>query len=76
MKILIGKVISTKMQKTATVAVDRTLLHPVYKKRMVVTKKYHIHDEIGAKVGDVVKFVSSAPVSKTKKWRLTEIVKK
>ena len=74
MKILIGKVVSTKMDKTATVAVERVVVHPLYKKRYKRIKKYHIHDEIGAKVNDMVKFVASKPYSKSKKWKLIEIV--
>ena len=74
MKILIGKVVSTKMDKTATVAVERVVVHPLYKKRYKRIKKYHVHDELGAKVSDVVKFVASKPYSKSKKWKLVEIV--
>jgi small subunit ribosomal protein S17 len=74
MKILIGKVVSTKMDKTATVEVERVVVHPLYRKRYKRTKKYHVHDEIGVKVNDVVKFVASKPYSKSKKWKLIEIV--
>lgn len=75
MKILIGKVVSKKMDKTATVAVERVVVHPLYKKRYKRIKKYHVHDELGAKVNDVVKFVASKPYSKSKKWKLVEIVR-
>ncbi|QQS38962.1 30S ribosomal protein S17 [Candidatus Woesebacteria bacterium] len=74
MKIFKGKVISTKMAKTATVAVDRIVVHPIYKKRIKRTKKYHVHDEMGAIVGQNVLFVASKPFSKLKKWKLIEIV--
>lgn len=74
MKIFTGKVVSTKMEKTATVAVDRVVVHPVYKKRFKRTKKYHVHDEIGVKVGDAVHFVTSKPFSKLKKWKITEVI--
>jgi small subunit ribosomal protein S17 len=74
MKIFTGKVISTKMAKTATVAVERTVIHPIYQKRSKVRTTYHVHDELGAKVGQTVKFVTGRPVSKLKKWHLTEIV--
>lgn len=70
MKIFTGKVVSTKMDKTATVAVDRVVSHPVYMKRYKSTKKYHVHDEMGVKVGDVVKFVACKPFSKSKKWKI------
>jgi len=73
MKILIGKVISTKMPKTATVAVERVVVHPLYRKRFKKIRKYHVHDENSvAKVGDRVKFVASRPYSKLKKWVLIE----
>lgn len=75
MKILTGTVVSTKMEKTATVIVERVVVHPLYKKRYRRTKKYHVHDEVGVKVGDNVKFVASKPYSKLKKWKITEIVK-
>lgn len=74
MKIFIGKVISTKMAKTATVAVERTVAHPVYKKMHKKVKKYHAHDEIGVNVGDTVEFVTTKPVSKLKKFRIVGIV--
>ncbi|MBU0569634.1 30S ribosomal protein S17 [Patescibacteria group bacterium] len=70
MKIFTGKVISKKMEKTATVAVERTVVHPVYKKRMRRMKKYHVHDIFGTKVGQIVQFVASKPYSKTKRWKI------
>ena len=75
MKVFTGKVISTKMAKTATVAVENIVLHPVYKKRLRRIKKFHVHDEMGAVVGNVVKFVASKPYSRLKKWKIIEIVK-
>lgn len=75
MKIFTGKVISKKMQKTATVAVERMVVHPVYKKRIKRIKKYQVHDETGAEVGQVVKFMASKPYSKTKKWKTVEAKK-
>ena len=74
MKIFRGKVISTKMAKTATVAVERTVVHPLYKKRFRRIKKYHVHDEMGTKVGDEVKFVATRPISKLKKWTILEVL--
>ena len=74
MKIFIGTVVSKKMSKTATVAVDRVVVHPMYKKRYKRTKKYHVHDELGTKVGQQVKFVAGKPFSKLKKWRILKIV--
>lgn len=74
MKIFAGKVISTKMDKTATVTVERLVAHPVYKKRIRRIKKYHVHDELGAKVGDKVNFVNSKPYSRLIKWKIIKIV--
>ncbi len=74
MKIFQGKVISTKMAKTATVAVTRVVVDPLYKKRFKKIKKYHVHDDIGVKEGTMVKFVASAPISKLKKWKIVEVI--
>ena len=74
MKIFTGEVVSTKMQKTATVAVDRVIIHPVYKKRFKQTKKYQVHDEFGVKVNQHVKFVACKPYSNSKKWKIIEVV--
>jgi small subunit ribosomal protein S17 len=74
MKIFIGKVIATKSAKTATVAVERVVIHPLYKKRFKRLTKFQVHDEIGVKVGDRVKFADCKPVSKSKKWKISEVV--
>jgi small subunit ribosomal protein S17 len=74
MQIFKGKVISVKMNKTATLVVDRVVKHPFYEKRYRQTKKYHVHDTFGVKVGDEVKFVASKPYSKLKRWKITEIL--
>ncbi len=76
MKIFTGKVISIKNNKTASIEVERIVSHPLYKKSMKRTKKYHVHDEIGTKIGDVVKFVATRPISKTKRHKILEIIKK
>jgi len=71
-----GVVTSDKMDKTIVVKVNRTKVHPIYKKRYRVTKKYKIHDQKNeAKVGDQVIFEECRPMSKDKKWRLIEIKK-
>ena len=68
-----GQVVSTKMNKTIVVQVDRTVVHPKYGKRYVQSKKYHVHDEAGdAQVGDKVSFRECRPLSKTKRWRLVK----
>jgi len=76
MKIFTGKVVSTKMPKTACVSVDRVFVHPVYKKRFRRIKKYFVHDDIGVSEGDIVNFSDSRPYSKTKKWKILEVVRK
>ncbi len=76
-KVFIGKVISDKRKKTITVLVEKWKVHPKYKKRLKVRKKYHAHDEKEeAKVGDIVMIQESRPISKTKKWVLVKIIKK
>lgn len=76
MKTFTGKVISTKMPKTASIVVDRIVVHPIYKKRLKKTKKYHVHDDLGVEVGQIVRFVACKPYSKSKKWRIIEKVEK
>ena len=72
MKNLEGKVVSKKMSQTAVVLVVRRRTHPLYQKQYRQTKKYHVQDEIGTKVGDRVKIQECRPLSKTKKWRIVE----
>lgn len=73
-KIFTGKVIGTKMAKTAVVSVERIVIHPLYKKRFKRDRKYQVHDEIGVKLNDVVKFTACKPYSRTKKWKILEVV--
>lgn len=69
-----GEVLGAK-DKTINVLVKAKKMHPKYKKQYVVSKKYHVHDEKNqASVGDTVVFQECRPMSKTKRWRLTEIV--
>ena len=76
-KTRVGTVVSTKMDKTAVVRVERLVEHRLYKKTMKRTKKYHAHDENGiCNVGDEVRLMETRPISKTKCWRVVEIVKK
>ncbi len=70
-RILEGTVVSTKMDKTIVVEVERKFMHPLYKKFLRTTKKYHAHDENNsAKLGDTVKIRETKPISKTKTWEL------
>ena len=76
-KTRIGKVTSTKMDKTITVSVERKLKHPIYGKFIKKTIKLKAHDEENTcSEGDVVKVMETRPLSKTKRWRLVEIVEK
>ena len=72
-----GTVTSDKMDKSITVAVERTYRHPVYKKVVRRTKRVLAHDESNqCHVGDVVRIVESKPLSRRKRWRLQSIVSK
>ena len=75
-KIFQGTVVSDKMEKTIVVSVDTFGVHKIYKKRVKKSSKFHVHDENNtAKVGDVVKFMETRPLSKTKSYVLVEVVK-
>ncbi len=75
-KRLVGVVVSDKMQKTVVVQVTWTLRHPLYEKVIRRRKKFKAHDELGARVGDVVRIVESRPISKTKRWVVEAILKR
>lgn len=76
-KTRIGTVISDKMDKTIIVRVDMASMHPVYNKLVRTSTKFKAHDEKDAAgMGDTVKIEETRPLSKTKRWRLVEIVKK
>jgi small subunit ribosomal protein S17 len=65
------------MDKTITVTVERKVKHPIYGKFVKKTKKFHAHDEEGtAGIGDTVRIMETRPLSKTKRWRLVEIIEK
>ena len=69
-----GVVLSNKMNKTVIVGVERTLLHPRYSKVIKLQKKYYAHDESNEiAVGATVKIEETRPISKLKKWRVTEV---
>ncbi len=74
-KVFTGTVVSDKMDKTIVVTVDTFGVHRLYKKRVKKTTKFHVHDEKNqAKVGDVVKFMETRPISKTVCYTLLEVV--
>ena len=72
---LVGRVVSAKMTNTVSVLVTRVIPHPVYKKRVKKYKKYLTHvSNISPKEGDIVKIVSTKPLSKNKRWQVSEIL--
>jgi small subunit ribosomal protein S17 len=76
-KVRIGKVVSNKMEKSITVAVERKVKHPLYGKFMKKTTKLMAHDEKNeCTIGDTVKVMETRPLSKNKCWRLVEIIEK
>jgi small subunit ribosomal protein S17 len=73
----IGKVVSTKMDKTIVVEVTRRVSHPLYRRIINRRKKFHAHDEENTcHVGDFVRIVESRPLSRTKRWRLQEVIRR
>jgi small subunit ribosomal protein S17 len=71
----VGEVVSTSMEKTIVVQVERRVPHPLYRRIVSKRKKFHAHDETGdARVGDRVTITECRPLSKTKSWQLTEIL--
>jgi small subunit ribosomal protein S17 len=73
----IGKVVSNKMNKSITVAVERKVKHPIYGKFLKKTTKLMAHDEKDeAGIGDIVRIMETRPLSKNKRWRLVEIIEK
>jgi small subunit ribosomal protein S17 len=76
-KVFLGEVVSNRMQKTITVKVERRLRHPVYERVVKRSKKFHVHDEHNqCQIGDQVRIIETRPLSKTKRWRLLEIVRR
>lgn len=76
-KVRTGFVTSNKMTKTITVAIERKVKHPIYGKFVKKTTKFHAHDEKNeCSIGDLVKIMESRPLSKTKRWRLVEVLEK
>ncbi|MGA8264355.1 MAG: 30S ribosomal protein S17 [Ignavibacteriaceae bacterium] len=76
-KTRIGIVVSNKMEKTVTVAIERRVPHPIYKKYFKKTTKLMAHDEKKeCGIGDKVKIMETRPISKNKRWRLVQIVEK
>ena|SRR5438128_10859612 len=73
----VGEVVSTKMQKTIVVKVDMRKAHPLYKRVIARHKKFYAHDEQNtARVGDVVRIEETRPMSKLKRWKLQEVIRR
>jgi small subunit ribosomal protein S17 len=76
-KVRTGVVVSDKADKTVTVLVERRISHPLYGKGMARSKKYHAHDENNEyQVGDTVRIVETRPLSKTKRWRVLDLIER
>ena len=76
-KTRLGFVTSNKMEKTITVVVERRVKHPIYGKFVKKTTKFHAHDEKNeCSIGDLVMIMETRPLSRTKRWRLVEVVEK
>ncbi|WP_134219750.1 MULTISPECIES: 30S ribosomal protein S17 [Pelotomaculum] len=76
-KVLTGKVVSDKMDKTVVVAVETLVRHPLYQRIIRRTKKFKAHDEQNScRVGDKVKMMETRPLSKEKRWRIIEILER
>ena len=75
-KVLSGEVVSDRMDKTITVRVERRIRHSIYERVVRRSKKYHAHDEHNqCRIGDQVRIVETRPLSRTKRWRLLEVVR-
>ena len=73
----VGRVIGNKMDKTAIVRVDRLVQHPMFRRIVRKRSNFHIHDENNElAVGDLVRIMETRPISKTKRWRLIEVIEK
>jgi small subunit ribosomal protein S17 len=76
-KTRVGNVVSSKADKTVTVVVERRFPHPLYRKGVRRHAKYHAHDEKNEyQVGDVVRIMETRPLSKTKRWRVVELIER
>ena len=76
-KVRVGMVVSDKMDKTVVIAIEDNVKHPVYGKIIKRTLKVHAHDEANAcGIGDKVRIMETRPLSKTKRWRVVEVIEK
>lgn len=72
---MIARVLSTKLQNTALVEIERVVEHPLYKKRIRRKKRYLVQDDIGVKEGDKVSILATKPISKRKRFKILEVIK-
>jgi small subunit ribosomal protein S17 len=73
----VGRVVSNKMNKTVVVAVERSVMHPLYRKVLRRLTKFKAHDELNAcNIGDRVRMIETRPISKDKHWRVVEVLQK
>ena len=76
-QVLIGQVVSNRMEKTVVVEVSRRIRHPVYKKYITKKKNYSVHrTDKECAIGDIVKIIASRPISKTKRWTVSGVIGK
>jgi small subunit ribosomal protein S17 len=76
-KVRVGRIVSDKMEKTAVVAVEEFVRHPLYGKAVKRTKKFKAHDENNeCRIGDKVRIMETRPLSKDKRWRVAEIIER
>jgi small subunit ribosomal protein S17 len=76
-KVLVGRVVSDRMDKTVTISIERTFQHPMYKKIVKKTSKIWAHDAANeCRTGDKVRVMSTRPLSKLKRWRVVEIIER
>lgn len=75
-KTRVGIVVSNKMQKTVVVRVERRVQHPLYRKVVIRTEKFKAHDLLGCDEGDRVEIMETRPLSRDKRWRVTQILEK
>ena len=75
-KTRVGIVVSNKMQKTVVVRIERRVQHPLYRKVVIRTEKFKAHDLLGCDEGDRVEIMETRPLSRDKRWRVTQIIEK
>ncbi len=76
-RVIVGTVVSDKMDKTRVIKVVRSVKHPLYKKYIKQTSKFMVHDEKNeSRVGDVIRVMATRPLSRKKRWRLSEIIER